>query len=215
MKLILIFLNIMNNLKSEKLKEYKHKISSNYESKNISENSFSKTKTRVSQICYTVPSEESTLNTRTNVLKEKKKFILYEELYQNNFINLFNNLNKAFESLEHIIINDNNNNVENEESSGINSFSCKICNIDIKEKEFINKSIINNTKGRDKSKSISIPKLNFNRIFEYYQNENVKIIETQIEKMHKNLMKHHHKHHHHNHLQMKDDNYDNEIVNKN
>ena len=209
----------MNNLKSEKLKEYKHKISSNYETKNISENSFSKTKTRVSQICYTVPSEESTLNTRTNVLKEKKKFILYEELYQNNFINLFNNLNKAFESLEHIIINDNNNNVENEESSDNNSFSSKNCNIVTKEKEFNSKNgiikKINVIKGKEKSKSISIPKLNFNRIYEYYQNENVRIIETQIDKIHKNLMKHHHKHHHHNNHHKKDDNNDNEIINKN
>jgi hypothetical protein len=215
MNLLLIFLKIMNNLKNEKFKDYRHKISANLDNKNISENSFSQKKTRGSQICCPLPSEERTLNTRSNMVNEKKKCLLYQELYQNHFINLFDNLNKAFESLEQIIINDNNNNVENEESSGINSFSCKICNIDIKEKEFINKSIINNTKGRDKSKSISIPKLNFNRIFEYYQNENVKIIETQIEKMHKNLMKHHHKHHHHNHLQMKDDNYDNEIVNKN
>jgi hypothetical protein len=209
----------MNNLKSEKFKEYKHKISSNFETKNISENSFSKKKTRGSQICYTLPSEESTLNIRSNVLKDKKKFILYEELYQNNFINLFNNLNKAFESLEHIIINDNNNNFENEESSDNNSFSSKNCNIDSKEKEFNNKNSIiknnNDIKSRDKSKSISIPKLNFNRIYEYYQNENVKIIETQIDKMHKNLMKHHHKHHHHKHHHMKDDNNNNEIINKN
>jgi hypothetical protein len=209
----------MNNLKSEKYKEYKHKISSNLDNKNISENSFSKKKTRGSQIYFTLPSEESTLNTRSNVLKEKKKCILYEEIYQNNFINLFNNLNKAFESLEQIIINDNNNNVENEETTAKNSFSCKICNIDIKEKELNNKNnIINNNnyvKGRDKSKSISIPKLNFNRIFEYYQNENVKIIETQIDKMDKNLMKHHHKHHHHNHHHLNDDNNDNKIINKN
>ena len=209
----------MNNLKSEKFKEYKHKISSNYETKNISENSFSKKKTRGSQICYTLPSEESTLNTRSNVLKEKKKFILYEELYQNNFINLFNNLNKAFESLEHIIINDNNNSIENEESSDNNSFSSKNCNIDTKEKEFnVKNSIIknkNDIKGRDKSKSISIPKLNFNRIYEYYQNENVKIIETEIDKNHKHLMKHHHKHHNHKHHHMKDDNNENEIINKN
>ena len=207
----------MNNLKSEKFKEYKHKISSNYETKNISENSFSQKKTRGSQICCPLPSEERTLNTRSNMVNEKKKCILYEEIYQNNFIILFNNLNKAFESLEQIIINDNNNNVENEESSGINSFSCKICNIYIKEKEFINKNIINNnnTKGRDKSKRISIPKLNFNRIFEYYQNENVKIIETQIDKMDKNLMKHHHKHHHHNHHHLNDDNNDNKIIHKN
>ena len=209
----------MNNLKSEKFKEYKHKISSNYETKNISENSFSKKKTRGSQICYTLPSEESTLNTRSNVLKEKKKFILYEELYQNNFINLFNNLNKAFESLEHIIINDNNNSIENEESSDINSFSNKNCNIDTKEKEFNCKNSIiknkNDIKGRDKSKSISIPKLNFNRIYEYYQNENVKIIETEIDKNHKHLMKHHHKHHNHKHHHMKDDNNENEIINKN
>ena len=209
----------MNNLKSEKFKEYKHKISSNYETKNISENSFSKKKTRGSQICYTLPSEESTLNTRSNVLKEKKKFILYEELYQNNFINLFNNLNKAFESLEHIIINDNNNSIENEESSDINSFSSKNCNIDTKEKEFNCKNSIiknkNDIKGRDKSKSISIPKLNFNRIYEYYQNENVKIIETEIDKNHKHLMKHHHKHHNHKHHHMKDDNNENEIINKN
>ena len=209
----------MNNLKSEKFKEYKHKISSNYETKNISENSFSKKKTRGSQICYTLPSEESTLNTRSNVLKEKKKFILYEEIYQNNFINLFNNLNKAFESLEHIIINDNNNSIENEESSDINSFSSKNCNIDTKEKEFNYKnSIVKNKnviKGRDKSKSISIPKLNFNRIYEYYQNENVKIIETQIDKNHKHLMKRHHKHHNHKHHHMKDDNNENEIINKN
>jgi hypothetical protein len=207
----------MNNLKSEKFKEYK--ISSNYETKNISENSFSKKKTRGSQICYTLPSEESTLNTRSNVLKDKKKFILYEELYQNNFINLFNNLNKAFESLEHIIINDNNNSIENEESSDINSFSSKNCNIDTKEKEFnVKNSIIknkNDIKGRDKSKSISIPKLNFNRIYEYYQNENVKIIETEIDKNHKHLMKHHHKHHNHKHHHMKDDNNENEIINKN
>ena len=210
----------MNNLKSEKLKEYKHKISSNYETKNISENSFSKKKTRGSQICYTpLPSEESTLNTRTNVLKEKKKYILYEELYQNNFINLFNNLNKAFESLEHIIVNDNNHNVENEETSDINSFSSKNCNIDTKEKEFnYKKNIIkkrNDIKGRDKSKSISIPKLNFNRIYEYYQNEKVRIIETQIDQNHKNIMKHHHKHHHHKHHNMKEDSDDNEIINKN
>ena len=209
----------MNNLKSEKFKEFKHKISSNYETKNISENSFSKKKTRGSQICYTLPSEESTLNTRSNVLKEKKKFILYEELYQNNFINLFNNLNKAFESLEHIIINDNNNSIENEESSDINSFSSKNCNIDTKEKEFNCKNSIiknkNDIKGRDKSKSISIPKLNFNRIYEYYQNENVKIIETEIDKNHKHLMKHHHKHHNHKHHHMKDDNNENEIINKN
>ena len=209
----------MNNLKSEKFKEYKHKISSNYETKNISENSFSKKKTRGSQICYTLPSEESTLNTRSNVLKDKKKFILYEELYQNNFINLFNNLNKAFESLEHIIINDNNNSIENEESSDINSFSSKNCNIDTKEKEFNCKNSIiknkNDIKGRDKSKSISIPKLNFNRIYEYYQNENVKIIETEIDKNHKHLMKHHHKHHNHKHHHMKDDNNENEIINKN
>jgi hypothetical protein len=209
----------MNNLKSEKFKEYKHKISSNFETKNISENSFSKKKTRGSQICYTLPSEESTLNTRSNVLKDKKKFILYEELYQNNFINLFNNLNKAFESLEHIIINDNNNSIENEESSDINSFSNKNCNIDTKEKEFNCKNSIiknkNDIKGRDKSKSISIPKLNFNRIYEYYQNENVKIIETEIDKNHKHLMKHHHKHHNHKHHHMKDDNNENEIINKN
>jgi hypothetical protein len=209
----------MNNLKSEKFKEYKHKISSNFETKNISENSFSKKKTRGSQICYTLPSEESTLNTRSNVLKDKKKFILYEELYQNNFINLFNNLNKAFESLEHIIINDNNNNFENEESSDNNSFSSKNCNIDSKEKEFNNKNSIiknnNDIKSRDKSKSISIPKLNFNRIYEYYQNENVKIIETEIDKNHKHLMKHHHKHHNHKHHHMKDDNNENEIINKN
>lgn len=207
MNLILIFLKIMNYLKSEKFKEHKNKIPSNLEIKNISENSYSKNQTRGSQICCTIPSEESTLNTRSYALQEKKKCALYEELYQNNFINLFNNLNKAFESLEQIIINDNNNNNEEEATTDFNSFSCKNCNIDRKEKEDNNKNSIinNNVKGRDKSKSISIPKLNFNRIFEYYQNENVKIIETQIEKM-----KHHHKHHHHNHHHM-----NNEIINKN
>ena len=186
----------MNYLKSEKFKEHKNKISSNLEIKNILENSYSKNQTRGSQICCTIPSEESTLNTRSNALQEKKKCPLYEELYQNNFINLFNNLNKAFESLEQIIINDNNISNEEEATTDFNSFSCKNCNIDIKEKENDNKNSIinNNVKGRDKSKSIFIPKLNFNKIFEYYQNENVKIIETQIKKM-----KHHHKHHQHNH----------------
>jgi len=202
----------MSNLKSEKIKEYKKKISANLDFKNISENSFSKNCTRGSQICCTLPSEESTFNTRSNFLQEKKKNMLYEEIYQNNFINLYNNINKALESLEQLLINDSNNNTENEENTDFNSFSCKICNIESKEKEFNNNKINNNNnevKGRDKSKSISIPKLNFNRIFEYYQNENVKIIETQIEKKTKNLMKHHHKHHHNNHQD------NNEIINKN
>ncbi len=202
----------MSNLKSEKIKEYKKKISANLDFKNISENSFSKNCTRGSQICCTLPSEESTFNTRSNFLQEKKKNMLYEEIYQNNFINLYNNINKALESLEQLLINDSKNNTENEENTDFNSFSCKICNIESKEKEFNNKKIDNNNnevKGRDKSKSISIPKLNFNRIFEYYQNENVKIVETQIEKKPKNLMKHHHKHHHNHHQE------NNEIINKN
>ena len=202
----------MSNLKSEKIKEYKKKISANLDFKNISENSFSKNCTRGSQICCTLPSEESTFNTRSNFLQEKKKNMLYEEIYQNNFINLYNNINKALESLEQLLINDSKNNTQNEENTDFNSFSCKICNIESKEKEFNNKKIDNNNnevKGRDKSKSISIPKLNFNRIFEYYQNENVKIVETQIEKKPKNLMKHHHKHHHNHHQE------NNEIINKN
>lgn len=202
----------MNYLKSEKYKEHKNKISSNFDIKNISEISFSKNHTRGSQICGTLPSEDSTINTRSYVVKEKKKSLLNEDLYQNNFINLFNSINKVFESLDQLIINDNNSSNEEEGNTYINSFSCKVCDIDKKEKEFNKRKSYNNyIKCRDKSKSISIPKLNFNRIFEYYQNEKVKIIETQIEKKSKNLMKHHHKHHH-NQLHMK---VNNDIIYKN
>ena len=195
-----------------------YNIKSNLGYKNISPNNFLKLFSKGSHIYNTHISEESTNNTISNSLICKKKNNINEEINRNNYEKIFININKAFYSLEQLVISDNDNSGENHvEDTLINNspslkeknehnIQNKPNNVNIKE-NMQNKMNIESTK---KKKSISIPKLDFSMIFDYYQNNQknqIKIKEKQMEndevncnqKNLKEYIKKHHHHHHHHH----------------
>lgn len=131
----------------------------------------------------------------------KDNHCILETMNNLNKINrIFNNKYKAFEALENLILNDNDNNKE-----------IKRLRLKSKTNEiFINRDR-NKTPGQYlKTEKISIPKLDFTRIYKRYSNQKILIKEIVImsddEKNEKIMHKigkidiqnghHHHKHHH-------------------
>ena len=130
---------------------------------------------------------------------------LFETLTNSNGINeLFNKKYKAFEALESLLLNDNVHNKE----------------IEVKKpKSKSNKNLVNRDRNKTVGKSlkteiISVPKLDFTRIYEKYSSKKLLIKEIEIlsdddkketKKDKKNINNeqgqghghHHHKHHHH------------------
>ena len=183
-------------------------------------NNFLKLFSKGSHIYNTHISEESTINTISNSLICKKKNNINGEINRNNYEKIFININKAFYSLEQLVINDNDNDNSGEnhiedtliknspslKEKNEHNIQNKSNNVNIKE-NMQNKMNIESTK---KKKSISIPKLDFSMIFDYYQNNQknqIKIKEKQMEndevncnqKNLKEYIKKHHHHHHHHH----------------
>ena len=127
------------------------------------------------------------------------KIPIFETLNNLNVVNLiFNNKNKAFEALESLILNDNEDNIK------------------IKRHKYKSKSN-KNMNNRDRNKTakkalkiedIPVPKLDFTKIYEKYNNKKLKIRKISImsddekntKKMDKidNPKRHHHHKHHHN-----------------
>ena len=123
---------------------------------------------------------------------------IFETLNNLNVINLiFNNKNKAFEALESLILNDNENNI-------------KIKRHKYKSKS--NKNIYNRERNKTAGKllkieDIPVPKLDFTKIYNKYNNKKLKIRKISLtsddekntkkmDKIDKPNIHHHHKHHH-------------------
>ena len=126
-------------------------------------------------------SEESTINTISNSPTEmnyrnQNMNKIDDNLQQDPSEIICRKMNKAFEALEQLIIDDYDNEKNNEEDIIDNSSSSNKASND----EKFNKKckLKKKKKSRHKSQSISIPKLDFSDIFDYYSNTpvNIKVI---------------------------------------
>ena len=193
-------------------KEYKQNCD-NLGFKNFHENFFSKNFTKSSQSNIHM-SEKSTVNTIINSHKNKKQNNFEVEFNQKNLGIITKNINKAFEALEKLLLNDSNNE-NNKEITSIeyNSFSNNNCNKNDNRKKGSYDSNYNlqnkiNLKSNKKTKSISIPKLDFSMILDYYQSNKIIVKEIKIDDINdyennvdynilENIKNNHHKHHKH------------------
>ena len=156
-------------------------------------------------------SEESTVNTIINSHKNKKQKNYEIEFNQKNLDIITENINKPFEALEKLLLNDSNKEMIsiNNNSFAKNDFiendnKKKIHMTQIKDN--IQNKI--NLKSKQKSKSISIPKLDFSMILDYYRSNKIIVKEIKMDNIKdyddiadnnilENIKKHHHKHHKH------------------
>jgi len=146
---------------------------------NGSANLFSK---KIRKYTKLMTSDQSTLNTISNLSTEKN--------CNGNVENIGEKINNAFEALEKIILNNENENIE-EETLNTNSSSASHQEEDK-----------TNLKPKKKSQTIAIPKLDFSDIFDFYQNtpvyiKKIKIIKNKDKNNEKNDDKHKKHHHHH------------------
>ena len=163
--------------------------------KNNNQALFSKKLIKKNKLIRSQISEESTLNTFSNTRKENNssEFIqsnLVEKLNHNNVEIISNKISKAFNALEQLILDDCETNGEETllRNSSSNMNSNKNSHEEIKIKE------IDKLKYNIKRSCMSIPKLDFSKIFDYYSKNTFHIKEIKVEKENKILEK---KHHHH------------------
>ena len=144
-------------------------------------------------------SDKSTLNTISNISTENNcngNSNTDEKINNRNAENIGIKINHAFEALEKLILEDNDNNkTKNINDNSSPSVSNEEDKIKIKTKKI--------------SHTITIPKLDFSDIFDYYQNTPVYIKQIKIMKSkdkhnekgnEKQKKHHHHKHNSHNTL---------------
>ena len=147
----------------------------------------------VSTVIYTSMNLEPDNNIKISSSKKNNDNIsLFETLNNLNGINeLFNKKYKAFEALESLLLNDDVNNKEIKKQKHKSKSN----------KNLINKNI-NKTVGKSlKTEIISIPKLDFTRIYEKYYSKKLLIQEIEImsdgeTKNNKKSLKYGHGHHH-------------------
>ena len=207
-----MYLNIENKIKEYKIKQLNNLV--NGSCRNGSPIIFSNKFKRKNKIAINYHiSEESTINTisnspteinylNQNVSKNDGK------LHQDPGEIICKKMNKAFEALEQLIIDDYDNEKNNEEDIIDNYSSSNKASNDVKSNKKCKSK--KKKKSRHKSQSISIPKLDFSDIFDYYNNTPVNIKVINIKKSNHNdelencnfylnyLKKHHHKHKKHN-----------------
>lgn len=204
-----MYLNIENRIKEYKKNQFNNLVNGSYinGSPIISSKKF-KRKNKIRINYHT--SEESTINTISNSPTEinclnQNLSKIDNNLHQDPSEIICRKMNKAFEALEQLIIDDYDKEKNNEEDIIDNSSSSNKAsnNNDVKSNKKC--KLKKEKKSRYKSQSISIPKLDFSDIFDYYSNTpvNIKVIDIkkskhndEIEKckFYSNyLKKHHHK----------------------
>ena len=179
-----MYLNIENKIKEYKKNQFNNLVNGSYinGSPIISSKKF-KRKNKIRINYHT--SEESTINTISNSPTEinylnQNLSKIDNNLHQDHSEIICRKMNKAFEALEQLIIDDYDKEKNNEEDIIDNSSSSNKAsnNNDVKSNKKC--KLKKEKKSRYKSQSISIPKLDFSDIFDYYSNTpvNIKVIDT-------------------------------------